>query len=994
MSGHYKTTKLVASVPNFAKHTDPNLCRPGGLVLDSSRTIWVANSGNETIEKNISHYNQSGHHLGKKLLFVDWDIPFKYPLSPQRILISDLYWLKKNVIAHNDHIVTSIPIMHEQQILSNISEIKSFYNQPNGYFGSLVDISQLIDYCNRNAQQLLQPEYQEFNRTILCAHDQILPQLLNDLNNQTVIKMYSDLLLKAQQLPPVTQNTSSYQLISIGPVCDPSPVKFNYLPIGLTNNSSTGFHVPSRKQPVVYGDYHFASSQLIAATPEGKIYGYNPLIKNGSVANMNLMIDNSDSHSVYTGIVQVNEAIYATNVSNLRIDVYNYQWNIQTYAEGQNEPIDSVSFIDDHLPVNYSPFNIVADQTYTYVMYAKVDPINLLVNTKIIFGHGLGLINVFTLGGVFVKRAITYDHLNAPWGLVILQDNDKSKKFVVSNHGNGHIHIYDTDWKHLCTLRFNDNIYGLINFKDKYLYFVSGNKKVQGLLVKCSNKHSMYKKTIHNRCTKPGLNSKFRCYKAKGLVSNMPTLTKHINQNLCEIGNILANSKHEIWVVSHNNEINERCLSKYDSRGRVLIERISMIVYTGGFTPDSVQRQLINDLVDLRINVTREKTGVILSRPTIYPSAPIVNAQTETDLNVFYNAPNGYLGTLVDISYLINYCINHPDDNHAQDEFGDILRDAHQIYIRLLVNLSSKDLIMTYGNLLMDAQALIPYFLPANQIDLFLINKELKYTKPISVNTNTNHLPYGIIDNRSKGFPLGGWGVSTEIIIVTSLGEILGYNHLVKTAALGTPQSDVVERIIIDDSKTVGYTGAAQMNDKLFLVDFIGMHIVVFNFDWTYDRELTDTGFIDPQLPSNYKPFNIVVDMCQGLLYIMYVKLDATTKSEDHKILLGHGLGLINVFTIDGVFVKRAVTYGHLNAPWGLVILQDDNTSGKFLVTNYGNGRTHIYDVNWKHTGKLHISDHDNLLNNFYGFTLFDDEFYFVSSPMKQAGLLGKLKRK
>ena len=66
-----------------------------------------------------------------------------------------------------------------------------------------------------------------------------------------------------------------------------------------------------------------------------------------------------------------------------------------------------------------------------------------------------------------------------------------------------------------------------------------------------------------------------------------------------------------------------------------------------------------------------------------------------------------------------------------------------------------------------------------------------------------------------------------------------------------------------------------------------------------------------------------------------------------HDPVLGAGLGLVDVFHTDGSFLRRGMTGGTLNAPWGWCWHQ--RTSGTFsndvLVGNFGDGTINAYDT-------------------------------------------------
>jgi uncharacterized protein (TIGR03118 family) len=137
--------------------------------------------------------------------------------------------------------------------------------------------------------------------------------------------------------------------------------------------------------------------------------------------------------SVYTGLTLANNNgvnhLYAADFKSGKIKVWDNNWN----------PV-SMSFNDWHLPFGYSPYNIQVVNGQLYVMYAKVGP-----DGRAQRGEGKGFVNVFTTGGVFVKRFASKDKLNAPWGIAMapatffaqpLLDDDGADK--ENHHGNGH----------------------------------------------------------------------------------------------------------------------------------------------------------------------------------------------------------------------------------------------------------------------------------------------------------------------------------------------------------------------------------------------------------------------------------------------------------------------------------------------------------------------------------------------------------------------------
>jgi uncharacterized protein (TIGR03118 family) len=99
--------------------------------------------------------------------------------------------------------------------------------------------------------------------------------------------------------------------------------------------------------------------------------------------------------------------------------------------------------------------------------------------------------------------------------------------------------------------------------------------------------------------------------------------------------------------------------------------------------------------------------------------------------------------------------------------------------------------------------------------------------------------------------------------------------------------------------------------------------------------------FRDPHLPAGYAPFGI--QNILGDIYVLYAKQDADAEDE----IAGQGFGFVSVFNTNGQFIRRVVSRGELNAPWGIALAPADfgRFSGRLLVGNFGDGKINAYDV-------------------------------------------------
>ncbi|HSS08957.1 MAG TPA: TIGR03118 family protein, partial [Acidimicrobiales bacterium] len=154
--------------------------------------------------------------------------------------------------------------------------------------------------------------------------------------------------------------------------------------------------------------------------------------------------------------------------------------------------------------------------------------------------------------------------------------------------------------------------------------------------------------------------------------------------------------------------------------------------------------------------------------------------------------------------------------------------------------------------------------------------------------------------------------------------------------------------------------------------------------------------FVDPNLPTGYAPFNIA--NLGGKLYVSY----ALQNAAKHDDVSGAGHGFIDVYSLDGVLMKRLVMMGALNSPWGLILATDHfgQFSDDLLVGNFGDGSIHAYDpTTGALRGTLTNPDGDPIqINGLWGLIFGDksvgttNTLFFSAGIADEAhGLLGTL---
>jgi uncharacterized protein (TIGR03118 family) len=159
--------------------------------------------------------------------------------------------------------------------------------------------------------------------------------------------------------------------------------------------------------------------------------------------------------------------------------------------------------------------------------------------------------------------------------------------------------------------------------------------------------------------------------------------------------------------------------------------------------------------------------------------------------------------------------------------------------------------------------------------------------------------------------------------------------------------------VVKDNSATSSYKGLAlAMNNGasyLYAANFRTAKIDVFDKDYN----AVSMSFTDPQIPSDFAPFN--VQNIDGMLYVTYAKV-----GEDGDDEAGMGNGYVDIYNTDGSLVQRFVSGGQLNSPWGIAkapatFFGDDNDGDQsiILIGNFGNGHINAYHSNGKFMGEL-----------------------------------------
>jgi uncharacterized protein (TIGR03118 family) len=262
----------------------------------------------------------------------------------------------------------------------------------------------------------------------------------------------------------------------------------------------------------------------------------------------------------------------------------------------------------------------------------------------------------------------------------------------------------------------------------------------------------------------------------------------------------------------------------------------------------------------------------------------------------------------------------------------------------------------------------------------------------------------GSPDNTAPGTPTG---------IVADVDSYFGSGGVVQPFILATEDGGVfywgpdtngdfpaAATLALDHSSSGAvYTGLA-----ILTPDCCSPFLGVVNFHdadvETYTTTFSPLGapgnFLDPDLPAGYAPFGLQV--IGGQIFITYAVQDTAR----HAPVMGTGNGLVDVFDLEGNFVKRFVTGGELNAPWGVTKASANfgPFSNDILIGNAGDGIINAFDfVTGEFKGKIR-NGNDNVLANpglhalvFRNDGVGDqDTLYFTAGPGNgDSGLFGAI---
>jgi len=214
----------------------------------------------------------------------------------------------------------------------------------------------------------------------------------------------------------------------------------------------------------------------------------------------------------------------------------------------------------------------------------------------------------------------------------------------------------------------------------------------------------------------------------------------------------------------------------------------------------------------------------------------------------------------------------------------------------------------------------------------------LVVTIPVSANNPCPQgCPTGIVANTTSDF--GG----AQFIFDTEDGLLVSWI-----------QGTLAFTSVDNSAQGAIYKGLALLNrgsgNLLLAANFHSGRIEV--YDRSFHATSLSGNFTDPNLQPGFAPFSVHV--IGSSIFVAYAQKDAATEDP----VLGPGIGVVDVFDLNGNFVSRLVPNGGLNplnAPWGVAIAPANfgDFSNDVLIGNFGDGAINAFDRTGNFLGQV-----------------------------------------
>ncbi len=193
--------------------------------------------------------------------------------------------------------------------------------------------------------------------------------------------------------------------------------------------------------------------------------------------------------------------------------------------------------------------------------------------------------------------------------------------------------------------------------------------------------------------------------------------------------------------------------------------------------------------------------------------------------------------------------------------------------------------------------------------------------------------PTGTVFNGTDDFVVSGNGTSGPaiFIFVTEDGTISGWNPGVNLMG--------AIRVVDNSGLSAVYKGLASAQTSrgnfLYATNFHDGVVEMYNSHFQLVKTFTDIN-----VPPGFAPFNI--RNINGKLYVTFAEQQENKKDD----LAGPHHGFVDVFDTSGNKLRRLISGGVLNSPWGLALAPANfgRFSNDLLVGNFGDGRISAFN--------------------------------------------------
>jgi uncharacterized protein (TIGR03118 family) len=204
--------------------------------------------------------------------------------------------------------------------------------------------------------------------------------------------------------------------------------------------------------------------------------------------------------------------------------------------------------------------------------------------------------------------------------------------------------------------------------------------------------------------------------------------------------------------------------------------------------------------------------------------------------------------------------------------------------------------------------------------------------------------PTGIVFNSTTDFAVtnGAASAPAQFIMDGAHGTVMAWSQAVDALHAFTVYDDGAGGAVYK-GLTLANNGSANL---LYATDFHNGKVDV--FDAQFHKVPVPGGFADPQLPAGYSPFGIQAMSLGGMPVVVVTYAQHTPQDLDDEVK-GPGLGLVNLFDLNGMLLKHLVGSGmQLNAPWAAVLAPASfgSLGNMLLIGNFGDGAINAFDPN------------------------------------------------